>query len=140
MNAVFATIGVNATKNIRPVNSFRMYLNESNCNSLFLHPIIERELIETVKQIPAKLSCGFDDIPMKVIKSVINSISLPLTTIFNKSLSNGVFPDFMKIAKMCPIHKSGDTMDINNYRPISLLPSFSKILEKLVHINVCFLF
>jgi hypothetical protein len=68
--------------------------------------------LQLLQHITAKLSCGFDDIPMKVIKSVNNSISLPLTTIFNKSLFNGVFHDFLKIAKMCPIHKSGDTMDI----------------------------
>ena len=56
-----------------------------------------------------------------------------LSTIFNKSISEGVFPTKMKIAKVVPIFKSGDSHLFNNYRPISLLPVFSKIFEKLVH-------
>jgi hypothetical protein len=59
------------------------------------------------------------------------NISIPLLNIFNKSLNQGVFPNEMKIAKVIPIFKSGNKECINNYRPISLLPQFSKLLEKL---------
>ena len=133
INKFFAELGKNATNNIKPVNSYKNYLPPSNCNSLFLNPITETELINTVKIMPPKLSCGFDEIPMKVIKNVINSVSAPLTKIFNKSLSTGCFPNLLKIAKVCPIFKQGDVADLKNYRPISLLPSFAKILEKLMH-------
>jgi hypothetical protein len=100
---------------------------------MFLWPINETELINIVTCMPAKLSCGFDEIPIKVIKSIINSISIPLTKIFNKSFLTGSFPNLLKIAKVCPIYKQGDKNELKNYRPISLLPSFAKILEKLMH-------
>ena len=61
------------------------------------------------------------------------SVSHPLAQIFNKSLESGVFPDALKVAKVVPIHKSDDKMFINNYRPISILPIFSKIQEKIVY-------
>ena len=58
---------------------------------------------------------------------------MPLKHIFNLSLLNGVFPDSMKIARVIPLFKSGNTKEFSNYRPISLLPQFSKILEKIYH-------
>ena len=62
----------------------------------------------------------------------MHEVSIPLAHIFNLSLSSGVVPDNMKIAKIVPIFKSGNKKTLNNYRPISILPAFSKILEKLV--------
>jgi hypothetical protein len=62
----------------------------------------------------------------------IHCVRVPLLHIFNCSLSSGSVPDKMKIAKVVPIFKSGNQTDINNYRPISLLCSFSKVLEKIV--------
>ena len=58
---------------------------------------------------------------------------MPLKHIFNLSLLNGVFPDSMKIARVIPLFQSGNTKEFSNYRPISLLPQFSKILEKMYH-------
>ena len=68
---------------------------------------------------------------MSVIKKVIQPITLPLTAIFNMSFQTGVFPSSMKLAKIIPVFKSGSKAEFNNYRPISLLSQFSKILEKL---------
>ena len=62
----------------------------------------------------------------------MNVIKGPLCQIFNKSLQTGIFPNLMKIAKVIPLHKSGDTAIPDNYRPISLLPVVSKILERIV--------
>jgi hypothetical protein len=59
-----------------------------------------------------------------------------LTFIFNLSLSNGTFPNLMKIAKVRPIFKKGQKHNIANYRPISILPVFSKILETLMYNRV----
>ena len=56
-----------------------------------------------------------------------------LLTIFNKCLNKGYYPDAMKIARVVPIHKGGDTNDVNNYRPISLLSIFDKMIEKIMH-------
>ena len=80
----------------------------------------------------SKTSSGHDSISTKLIKQSINNIIEPLTIIINKSLSTGIIPNQLKIAKVIPIHKQSDKKLLNNYRPISLLPAFSKIFEKVV--------
>ena len=78
-----------------------------------------------------KQSTYFEDISMDIVANVILVISKPLTHICNNSFKTGVFPSRMKIALIKHIFKSGAKTDIRNYRPISLLPQFSNILEKL---------
>ena len=82
-------------------------------------------------------SSGIDDIDIKVVYyldiNVISLISNPLASIFNDCLFNVTFPTKMKIARVTPIHKNGKQNDVNNYRPISVLPIFSKILEKCIY-------
>ena len=78
-----------------------------------------------------KNSTDSNDLSMSILKKVFNSICAPLTNICNKSLLNGVFPDSMKVAKVIPLFKSGGNEVFTNYRPVSLLSQFSKILEKL---------
>ena len=68
-----------------------------------------------------------------LLKKVIPEILIPLKHIFNQSLATGTLPNKFKIAKVIPIFKLGDALDPSNYRPISLLSTFSKILEKIVH-------
>ena len=70
---------------------------------------------------------------MSLVKLVIPYIVKPLKHIFNNSLQKGVFPDSMKIARVIPIFKTGGVQEFSNYRPISILPQFSKILEKIFH-------
>jgi hypothetical protein len=67
-----------------------------------------------------------------LLKKIAHTIFKPLLHIFGRSLATGIVPSKLKIAKIIPIYKSGDASDINNYRPISLLSTFSKILEKIV--------
>ena len=69
---------------------------------------------------------------MYFLKSIIDSIATPLIHIFNLSFDQGVVPSQLKIAKIIPIFKSGDPLSVDNYHPISLLSSFSKILEKIM--------
>lgn len=71
--------------------------------------------------------------PIFVIKRSIDVISDPLLSLINLSLSSGTFPDKLKIAKITPILKTGDTCLVQNYRPISVLPAFSKIFERVVY-------
>ena len=80
-----------------------------------------------------KFATGSDDIPDYVIKQSIEYLKKPLTSIYNSSLEAGVFPEQLKTAKITPVHKKGNTRDINNYRPIASLSVFSKMLEKLVY-------
>ena len=72
-------------------------------------------------------------VPIKCIKLANRSISEALNCIFNLSLLQGVVPDILKISKVKPIDKGGETFDPTNYRPISTLSSFSQIFEKLVY-------
>ena len=72
-------------------------------------------------------------IPQKIVKSSPLNIIIALTHIFNLSISDGVFPKQMKKAKVVPIHKKGTKLNVENYRPISLLPVFSKLLERLIY-------
>ena len=60
----------------------------------------------------------------------------PITVLINNSFYHGIFPDELKLARVVPIFKSGDSSNINNYRPISILPFFSKIYERLMYNNV----
>ncbi len=79
-----------------------------------------------------KTSSGFDKISMKLIKSIKNVLAEPLTIVINQMLNTGIFPDLLKIAKISPIYKKDDETVFSNYRPISLLPSISKIFEKVI--------
>ena len=70
---------------------------------------------------------------MCLVKKLILYLVIPLEHIFNISLQAGVFPDGMKITRVIPLFKNGNINDFTNYRPISLLSQFSKILEKIFH-------
>ena len=108
---------------------------EHNITSMFLTPVVENEIINIVKLCKPKNSKDCDDISMYVISTIIVSIAKPLAHIFNLSFSCGIFPDHMKIAKIIPIFKNGQKTEFTNYRPISMLSQFSKILEKLFNLR-----
>ena len=100
---------------------------------MFLAPTDCMEILNIIKELNPTKSAGFDEIPPKIIKMAAPFIANPLTDIINASLSTGIFPDNMKIAKVIPLFKNEDRTLVNNYRPISVLPVFSKILEKIIH-------
>ena len=79
-----------------------------------------------------KNSTDLDGISSKLLKAISYEIERPLAHIFSLSLSTGIFPEKLKSTRVIPIHKSGDTTNCDNYRPISLVNAFSKILEKIV--------
>ena len=70
---------------------------------------------------------------MQLIKSIIPFIAQPLSELINKSFVTGSFPNELIIARVCPVFKGGNAADFSNYRPISILPSFHKIYERLVY-------
>ena len=74
----------------------------------------------------SKTSAGYDDIPVDIMKFSILHTAPYLAKIINLSFTTGLVPNMLKIAKVCPIYKNGDKTDINNYRPISVLPSLGK--------------
>ena len=132
----FSTVGKNyASKIKRPQNSFHYYLNQipNNLKSMFMTPTTKVEIGKLIDKLPNKTSRGHDDISNVLLKRIKHSISTPLELIFNKSLQKGVFPDEMKKADVIPLFKSKEKFLVNNYRPISLLVTISKLLEKIVY-------
>jgi len=96
-------------------------------------PVTEREIQSIICSMKAKDSSGYDGISPRILKVCNTLISRPLCYICNKSILTGIFPDRLKYAIVRPLFKKGDRSNILNYRPISLLPVFSKILEKTMY-------
>jgi hypothetical protein len=80
-----------------------------------------------------KDSHGYDGISTRILKMSAPYILSPLMHIVNKILSMGIFPDRLKFSEFKPLYKDGNTLDFSNYRPISLLTSFSKVIEKILY-------
>jgi hypothetical protein len=87
-------------------------------------------VIGIIKRLGNKKSTGIDDIPEYIIKKCYPKIISALTYTIKQSLSTGYFPDQLKIAKVKPLYKKGSGTDVSNYRPVSLISVFSKIIEK----------
>ena len=109
------------------------FLSDPVPDSISLQKTDKKEVREIIEGLKSSSSCGWDEIPPSVVKQTLESTLLPLTHVINLSLSTGVFPDEMKIAKVIPLFKSGDTTSFSNYRPVSVLPVFSKILERIMY-------
>ena len=93
-----------------------------------MFPTCEAEILHTTTHLKASSSEGYDNVSTKLLKQTVKEVATPLAHIVNLSLSHGIFPNDMKLAKIVPIFKNGNTKVFNNYRPISILPAFSKIL------------
>jgi hypothetical protein len=93
-------------------------------------PTISQDIWDVIKQLKPKHILDPTNLSMVILKSVSHKICMPLKHIVQLSLSSGEIPIQMKTVKVVPIFKSGDPTEINNYRHISLLSSFGKILEK----------
>ena len=107
-------------------NNYVHFLGSSPAFSTYLAPTDCTE-IENYLNAPKTAASGYDDISPKVLRYTSVLIAIHLKHIINhSSLRNGVFPDDQKKAKVVPAHKSGSRTNINNYRPITILPAFSK--------------
>ena len=107
-----------------------------NENSMFINYTSKDEIESVVKSLPNKVSSGHDQISNNLLKQLSSSISYPLEIIFNQSIQQGPFPMLMKKVEVIPLYKGKDREDVVNYRPISLLITISKLLEKIVYKRV----
>ena len=94
--------------------------------------ISNEEILDIINALENK-STGPSSIPLKLLLLIPDLVIIPLAYIINMSLLTGEYPDLLKVVKVIPIHKGGSTQEVNNYRPISLLSIFDKIIEKLMH-------
>lgn len=102
----------------------------SNLKSLVLLPVDEAEISALITGLKNESSTGIDNISNKLLKEFKHLLISPLSHIFNLCIQLGIFPSILKKSVVSPIYKSGDRDRIQNYRPISILPSISKLLEK----------
>ena len=133
-NEYFVNVGPSLAAKIPSVNSNPSdYLNESHPSSIFLSPVSVGEVKLAIAKLKTSASAGHDSIKPCIIKIVSDQISVPLTHIINLTFQYNIVPDDLKFANITPIYKAGDPMEVSNYRPISVLPAFSKIYERLLH-------
>ena len=97
---------------------------------MFLTLCTEVEIKNLITRLAPKSSSGYDNISNVILKEIGDTLLTPLNFIFNQSVETGVLPCDMKIADISPLFKNGSRFVVNNYRPISLLPTISKLLEK----------
>jgi hypothetical protein len=104
--------------------------NSINFNQL---PISTKSVSDALKKLNPAKGIGSDGVPPQFFKKCAIDLVVPLCHIYNTSLQTGVFPDRWKLAKVVPILKSGDCHLVENYRPISVLPSASQMFESIVN-------
>jgi retron-type reverse transcriptase len=95
-----------------------------------------KEVESELSRLSNKKSPGSDNLAPYFIKSASQTIAPFLTFLIEFMFNHGIFPNILKIAKVVPIFKTGDKFSVENYRPISLLPVFSKVIEKMIKIRM----
>ena len=136
-NNFFSKIGREISESVLPTEkTATSYIPENNEIPTFsLGNTGPVHVTEFIKLFEPKKSKDFNGVSMQLLKFIATEISVPLSHIFNLSLDTGIFPNNLKLSRTVPIFKSGSPESCDNYRPISLLSSISKILEKMVATN-----
>lgn len=133
-NQYFTTIADKTLGDANQNHSLNAPLNRppEEFPELNLLPTNQQEVENVISHLKSKSSAGADEISSIILKHCKNELILPLTCIINKSFSQGIFPEPLKLAKVYPKHKKGSKEQISNYRPISLLSTISKVIEKVM--------
>ena len=132
-NKFFIYVGATLAAAIAPSNKSPLEYMKNNTNMIFKSsPVTEKEVEHIILHLKDS-SSGWDELRPNVMKTIKRSILFPRMYVSNLSFQTGVFPRQLKIANVIPIFKSGDEMVFTNYRPVSVLPIFSKILERLMY-------
>lgn len=133
-NKYFLNVGPDlASKIDKPTDDFTTFLSGDYSQSFLFLPTNDMEIKNLISAINPSKSPGPDQISPSIVKHSAIHIAPLLTHIFNKSLETGIVPSKLKTSKVIPLFKADNPKVFSNYRPISLLPIFSKILEKLVY-------
>jgi hypothetical protein len=137
-NKFFTTAGTGISETINPTSLDPEEFIPYNPNPpvLELGIVSPAVIVNTIQSFISKTSTDIDGLSTKLLKAIAVEISQPLSHIFNLSISTGVFPEKFKVSRTVPIFKAGNTELCDNYRPISLLSSLSKILEKLIAVQL----
>ena len=136
INDFFSTIGKNLADKIKVKTDFKKYLPAANMNSMFLEMADIDEIRKIILSLKSNKAGGHDRIKPGLIKECSEVVTGPIAHIINLSLKSGIVPQKLKIAKVTPVFKKEDKTDPGNYRPISLLSTINKILEKIMYKRV----
>ena len=117
---------------IKTKSSHHKFLDPKQPDSMFLQPTNKSEIEKVIKSLDSKKSSDIYGMSEKLLKILSPTISETLSNIFNESFALRVFPDHIKLAMITPIFKGGSKLDVSNYRPVLVLPTISKVLEKLM--------
>jgi hypothetical protein len=124
--------GKNTINNNDSISYLRQNFRQS-FSTMQLRNTTTYEIEKIIHSLKCKNSYGYDEISSRLLKVSTPYVLSPLTYTFNKILSTGIFPDRLKFSEVKPLYKKGDKTEVSNYRPISLLTSFSKITGKLIY-------
>lgn len=133
-NEMFIDIGCNANR-LTSIEAAKNCLERREVlNNFFeFNTVTPSKISKVLANLKNKRAAGWDDIPVQVLKNATESISEPLSLIINQCFHEGIFPNQLKYANVIPIYKKYSKENPENYRPVSVLPSLSKIFEKIAH-------
>ena len=135
LNEYFCSVGANLIHSLKPCDQrdFEKYCPHPSKDSMFCSPVLPDEVAKIIQKFPNSKAPGQDNIGAKILKEISNQLVMPLAYLFNLSFTTGEVPEQLKIAKVIPVYKKGERNLPENYRPISLLSIFDKIMEKLMY-------
>lgn len=132
MNDHFSTVGSRIAASFQSSSDHGEFLQGGYPNSFFLPPVSVLDVQTHIGSLRNK-KCSVDTLPALVLKYISDILAPVLCSLINLSIANSTFPDSLKLARVVPLFKGGDSSCLGNYRPISILNIFSKILEKHVY-------
>ena len=132
-NNHFTSIGQTLAREIPTIDTDPLYYVKPSDRVFSFERINVQEVVNLVKGIDGGKATGLDNNPCKLLKIAADVAAPSLTCIFNQSLLTGIYPSDWKLAKVTPIFKNGSKTDLNNYRPISVIPAVAKIFEKIIY-------
>ena len=136
-NNYFVKIGMTVANNVNKSDDsdFKSYLEHSISSTILLDPPQPVEIFNVINSLNPHTASGYDNISAYFLRLGNEVLAPILTAYFTWAFEKGIFPSTFKTAKVVPIFKTGNKNSVNNCRPISLLPSLSKVLEKLIKIR-----
>ena len=139
LNTHFGTVGSDMAKKIDQTSCQAKdpldYVKILQQQSMYLHETDNSELLKLISKLEIKKACGYDHISNRILKASSYIITPYLSMLYNNCIKQGIFPNTYKVAQVIPLYKGGDKEDLNSYRPISLLPIFGKLFEKIISLR-----
>ena len=133
-NKYFVNVGPHYASKIPQVNiDYKHFLNDQYNPELLDKELTNKEFDDSISHLKSNKAAGYDDLNSNIVIQIMSAIKKPLFHVLELSIREGIFPELLKISKVTPIFKNDERSKLSNYRPISLIPIFSKIFERIVY-------